>query len=159
MLSLFKFMQPRGFTYPLGEGRHGNRSLEWYLSLLELLFGVMLVAPNLSVLPGTPHEHLLGMMPEYCWGLAFGIKGAVHGYALYKNGDGWRWTPWVRAASCIGSSLFWAFLLWMLLRSPDWHPDFLYPLAALNTVTYALLARSCAHDAGQYWEHHRGGTP
>lgn len=155
MMSFFPFMRPYGFVFPDGEGRQANRALEWYLSILDILYGVMLLYPGDS-LSHTIYEHLLTVFQEEVWGSLFVVKGLSHAAALYINGRRW-WTPWIRAGSCTVSAVFWSTLLGILLSNPVFRPDFIVAIALLNSITYALAVKSCGYDAGLYWERHRHG--
>lgn len=85
--------------------KYASRRLEWCLAGYLLYLGVLLILPPASM-SASSFEIALQRAPEYAWGGAFLLGGALYAYALHINGRA-AWTPFFRAAATFaGSQLF-----------------------------------------------------
>lgn len=131
---------PSSSAYP-------DRSLEWALTGLMLVWGLWLLAPWWDTFANPQYRALALIMPEQLWGLWSTMIAVTRAAALYINGSHRR-TPAVRLVGAALGVIWWLVLLWLFLLAPQENPPAGY---AFYVVFVACEIATCWRCAADGW--------
>lgn len=133
--------------FPPGSERYATRSLEAYLAVMDILFGVLVVLPMWDTMEPGIYARLLDIIPnEAVWGAILAGRGLLHAIALRINGRAW-WTPFARAACSGISAIFWCLFLVAILSAHPFVPGLVFSLAVVNVGAHYYCIRRSGRDA------------
>lgn len=140
-------MTSRSF-YPAGKERYATKSLETYLAGLDILFGLLVLAPTWNTMEPAVYAPLLDFIPnEAVWGALLATRGLTHAIALKINGRAW-WTPYARCAASAFSAAFWLMFLIVITLANPFAPGLVFSLAVANVIAHYHCVGRSARDAG-----------
>lgn len=138
--------------YPPGSERYSTRSLEAHLSVIDVVFGLLVMLPYWNTLEQPIYAPLLQLVPsETFWGGILLARGLVHLVALRINGHAW-WTPFMRAFASTFSGLLFAVFAIVLTWATPFVPGLIFTLAVVSTVAHLYCCRRSGRDAGIAWD-------